>query len=193
MAALATRADLEARLGRALAGTEATRADALLDDASAIVRAYTGQTIDAVADDTVRLKARRGRIRLPQRPVTAVTAVADVDANDVAFYWPGLGEIVALGVNRSGDTPSNTYDVFDVTYSHGYPDVPDVIVGIVCQVVARALTVDPDSTGYQGETIEGYSYTVGAAAAQGAAGLLAGEREVLNLFRRVGGVAALAT
>ena len=56
MADLATADDLEARLGRTLTSTEETRAAAYLAEASALIRRYTGQSFDAVTDDTVILR-----------------------------------------------------------------------------------------------------------------------------------------
>lgn len=44
--ALATQADVEARLGRALTADEATRIPSLLDDASALVIGWTGQDFE---------------------------------------------------------------------------------------------------------------------------------------------------
>lgn len=44
--ALATQADVEARLGRALSGSEASKATSLLDDASALVVGYCRQDFE---------------------------------------------------------------------------------------------------------------------------------------------------
>lgn len=176
--ALASVDDLESRLGRQLDPPEAQRAAALLDDASAAVRAYTGQQISA-AETTQRLRVVNGEIRLPQRPVDEVTAIDDADGNPVAFSW-WFGDRALL----IGPYP----EWVDVTYTHGYVEVPAEIVGLVCNQVARSLGNAPDQTGYTQEQIGQYSYTIGPAAAAGPFGLLNDERAVLDRYRRVGGV-----
>jgi hypothetical protein len=125
---LATIADLEDRLGRSLSTDETARAYALLQDASAKVRAYTGQQITQ-STSTDRIRARNGVARLPQRPVTAVTAVADIAATSLDATWAG-GE--QLGLYFDG--------YVDVTYTHGYATVPDDIVTVVAGVAARSFS-----------------------------------------------------
>lgn len=174
MAALATVAQLEARLGRDIpAGTETTRATALLDDVSAAIRAYTGQ---AFAQDvtTVRLRARGYAVRLAQRAVNDVTAVVDVEGNAVEFTWHA-GSLIKLS-----SLPLDGW--VDVTYDHGDDTVPDAIVAIACQIAGRALGTKADSAGITQETIGSYSYSIGAAAAAGAFGILESEKAILDLF-----------
>ena len=102
MVSLATSADLEARLGRDLTDAEATRVDALLADASAMIRAYTGQTFALVEDDEVTLRGSGGTIRLPQRPVTAVASVVAIggdgapDVTVIDWIWDGV-DLVRVG------------------------------------------------------------------------------------------------
>lgn len=79
-----------------------------------------------------------------------------------------------------------------VTYAHGYDEalyddpIPDSVIGVVCQVAARALDVAGDDATVQSESVGSYSYSMGAAAASGAFGLLLGERQILDRFRRPG-------
>lgn len=125
---LATIADLEDRLGRSFSTDETARAYALLDDASAKVRAYTRQQITE-STSTDRVRTRNGVVRLPQRPVTAVTAVADTLATALDAVWDG-GEQLRL-----------YFDGYvDVTYTHGYATVPDDIVTVVAGVAARSFS-----------------------------------------------------
>ena len=191
MAALATVADLTARLGRSLDETEELRAEALLDGASARVRAYTGQQFEQ-ATTTDRIQVRNGRVRLPQRPVTAVSAIADTDGNDVEFTWhagnyltlSALGSIVRFDLEPySNGGPTWV----DVTYTHGYAAIPDDVVEVVCQMVLRAFGQSPETTGYSSESVDDYSYSIGPAAAAGAVGMLNDERAALDIYRRVGG------
>lgn len=183
MPALASRSDLEARLGRALAGDDATRADALLDDASAAVRAYTGQTFEA-GSSTVRVRARGRSVRLAQRPVTAVSAVKDVDGNDVGFDWYA-GSTFTIDAAPLGGW-------LDVTYDHGGA-IPDVVKAVVCQVAGRAFGSKAEQAGYTSESVGGYSYAVGTAAAAGPLGLLDDERRALDPYRVVGTSAVLGS
>lgn len=177
MADLATVADLEARLGRDLSATEIARAEALLAGASARVRVYTGQQFEQ-ATTTDRLRVRAGRIRLPQRPVTAVSAIADVDGNVIDFSWYSGALISGLGVRR---------EWVDVTYTHGYVVIPDDVVEVVCQIALRAFGTPAESSGITQESIGSYSYSVGPVAAAGAVGLLNEERSALDPYRRIGG------
>lgn len=201
LVSLANVDDLETRLGRTLTAAEGPRAEALLEDASAAVRGYTGQQItrpDPADDDTrtatARLKVVGGTVRLPQRPVNDVTSVKDTNGNDVLFTWYA-GDVVQVASNVP-DTWAwvpwlNGIAYVDVTYAPGYEEVPGDIVAVVCQVAARALGQPPDDSGKTSETIAGYSYTVGTAAASGAVGLLPDEKAVLDRYKRPAGMASI--
>lgn len=195
--ALATLDDFEARLGRAVTAAEEDRATALLEDASAAVQAYTGQAIATTEYTTFRIQARNGTLRLPQSPVTEVVAVTDVDGNEIDFTWDH-GQVVNLsglgyGLNGFEVEPfRNRRPFVDVTYTAGYDTVPGDIVAVVCQMAMRAFGITPTNAGMQSESIAGYSYSIGSAAASGAVGLLPVEREVLDRYRVVGGTAYMA-
>lgn len=195
MAALATVDDLEVRLGRTLSDTEADQAEALLDDASAAVRAYIGQSVNT-AEQTTRLRVRNGAVRLPRTPVTDVESVTDVDGNDIDFTWDA-GQVVTLGRSFTDgwsiEPTRSAYTWVDVTYTAGWTSVPADLVAVVCQIAGRALGRPADSTGMTSESIAGYSYSVGAAAAAGPLGLLSDERAVLDRYRRPGSSAFLAS
>lgn len=188
MASLATTDDLSFRIGDI---SDEVRAQALLDDVSAVVRAYTGQTF-TLETTTDRLRARNGMVRLPQRPVTAVTTIADVDGGEVVFTWDA-GDVVSL----SGLDNSRSFEVFqfanrapyvDATYTHGYETVPADIVAVVCQIAGRSYGRSSEASAVTQESIAGYSYSIGSAGAAGPMGMLADERRVLDLYRRPLGV-----
>jgi hypothetical protein len=188
---LATATDLSDRLGRDLTDSELGRVDALLRDASAAVRRYTGQDITE-ATSTTSVRVRGGWLRLPQRPVTAVTTVESATGDSVVFDWGG-GEEVWVGATTTWDPatliwPSRLPTRVSVTYTHGYAEIPDDIVAVVCAVALRAVGVDPTDTKYQSEGIASYNYTLGAAAAAGALGSLPAERSILDAYRRPVGV-----
>lgn len=189
MAALATEADLEARLGRSLTAEELTQAIALLDDASATVRVYTGRNFEA-AEVTQRLRVVDGKVRLPQSPVTAVESVESVEGTAVDFTWHhGSTIYLNAGVldawEYEGRTRTPTY--VDVTYTAGSATIPDAIVAVVCSIAKRALEVPAASSGLTSESVGNYSYSVGPVAASGGAGLLNAEKAILDRFTRVGG------
>ncbi len=188
MTALATLDDLEVRLGTAPADED--RAAAVLDDVSATIRAYTGQEFTLVTDDEVRLRVRGGSVRLPQRPVVDVTSVLSTEATELVFQWDS-GEVVHLAgfmqaaIYSFEVEPFRTSDPWvDVTYSHGYETVPADVVSVACQMAGRAYGRTSDTSGVTQESIAGYSYSVGAAAAAGPMGMLADERRILDLYRR---------
>jgi hypothetical protein len=189
VANLAERSDVEVRLGRQATEAEASRILALLEDASATVRLYTGRNF-AAGTSTVRRRAKNGVIRIGERPVTAVTAVENVDGDAVSFEWDGLDVVKvwpAAGLDWfEREWTSDPAGVYDVTYTAGSNSVPDPIKAVVCQIVGRALGLPPDESGKQSENIAGYGYSNGVAAAAGAAGMLNSERAVLDRYRRVG-------
>jgi hypothetical protein len=152
----------------------------VLADASAAVRAYTGQTISA-ATTTARTRVRWGEARLSQRPVTTVDEAAAVDGTVLTGWeWDGLDRLTGL-----------TDDVVDITYTHGWEPVPDDVIGVVCAIAARSLPGDADP-GIVSEAIAGYSYTRGSVTAAGPWGMFTQEQQILDRYRRPGGTARLA-
>jgi hypothetical protein len=184
MAALATVSQLQARLSTDIA--DVNRANQLLADASAAVRSYTGQQFTQ-ATTTDRFKVKRGKVKLPQRPVTAVTAVEDINGNTLLFEWLGSDRVrVQPNLDTFSFVPwQNGVEYVDVTYTHGYATVPDDIVMVVCQIAGRAYGTSADQSATSSESIGSYSYSTGGAAASGAAGMLAGERAILDRYRRM--------
>jgi hypothetical protein len=184
MAALATTADVAARLGRTLTAGEETRLAAILDDVSATIRAYCGVPFaSTVAIE--RLRPKDGRVLLSRRP-SAITAVETIDGDAISYTWSG-GRDVTVGTDLSRfDLEPLASPLVDVTYTHGSNTVPAAVVAVACQMAARSFGRPADSTGVVQESIAGYSYSVGAAAAAGPAGMLADERTILDRYRPVG-------
>lgn len=194
--AFANTDDLEARLGRDLTDSELTRAAALLDDVTAAVVNYTGQTFD-VETSTTRLKVKYGVVRLPQRPVVSVDEVKNVDGADVTYTWdtrdridlPGCGNALNAWEIEPYRTAPN---YVDVTYEHGYATIPADIVGIVCTIVLRNLGQDPTEGATVSETVDGYTYRLNSVTGAGAFGILGSEKDALDRYRRQGGTMTLA-
>lgn len=177
---LATDSDLEARLGRSLTSEEAERVDALLVDVSGSVQIHTGQRFER-ADYTFRSRVKRGFVRLPQRPVHSVDTVTDRFENDVEYEWDGMDRVYVTRLCPTGLAP---LQIVDVTYDAGPDEVPEAIVGVVCNIALRTLGVDPTGTGISQESIDGYAYTIGSVGGAGAYGVLPAEAGVLASFRR---------
>lgn len=208
MADLATVADLEARLGRSLTVDEAARAAALLKDASAKVREFTGQTFTAVAGDVIVLRPVGVLLRLPQRPVTAVTAVAAVAPDGVAtapmsgWSWDGRDKVDLTYATWSADFTAPAWrdrmapDAYQVTYDHGDPTAPDIVVATVCAMVMRTLLSPSMTPGMAGERIGAYSYQLqqGASATGASVTMTADDEKDLRRYgpRRAGTIAVEA-
>ena len=200
MAALASKADLAARLGRDITCEEDARLDALLADASALVRAYTGQDFAETADAEVTLRAQGGMIRLPQRPVTAVSSVVAIGwqgVPDIAladWWWDGLDQIRIGAGNYVINLPETWWDdedgypgTFRVTYSYGYAAPPADVVAVVCGMVLRTLTAPTAAGGVTSETIGPYSYRLESAGIGTSVSLGDVERKTLARYRRTAG------
>ena len=197
MTALATPQDLEARLGRPLTAVEAARAPALLDDASALIRAYTGQAFGLVVDDEVVLRVQAGIVRLPQRPIAAVSAVVAIggagmpDITVVDYVFDGVDQVRLGGGAAVINLPEIWWDdedgypgTYRVTYSHGYATSPADVVAVACAMVLRTLTAPTAQGGITSETIGSYSYNLKAADTGVAVSLGQPERQALARYRR---------
>ncbi|MGW0933656.1 hypothetical protein [Streptomyces sp. NPDC002666] len=147
---------------------EAARASAMLADASALVRDFTRQELTAVTDDVIVLRPIGVLVRLPQRPVTAVTSVAAVgrDGSTVGalsgWVWDGRDKLDLSCATASGSWPLNWHgpgpDTYQVTYDHGYDPVPPGVVAVVCAMVLRTLLSPSLTAGMVAERIGSYNY-----------------------------------
>lgn len=174
--ALATTNQVVARMAVTPDTYGLARIGALVEDASNAVRARAGISFtQATTTDT--LFVDDGRIRLPERPVSAVTLVTDTDGHSVPFYWKGTDRVLV----------AEHLEQVVVTYTHGYATIPPEIVAVVCQIAARAYGVPSERSGITQETTGPFSYTMGGAAAAGGLGMLPAEQEVVDRYRRVGG------
>lgn len=182
MTALADIDDLAARLPAGTI-TEPDRATQLLADVSAAVRRYTGQTFTEETT-TERLKVRKNKVRLPQRPVTAVNTVKDLNAVDVPYVLVNsVLELDTAVIDTWAWEPRRTgLGYVDVDYDHGYSTLPDDLVGFVCQVAGRAYATPGTDGGVSQESLGAYSYQIGSAAAAGVIGFLPAERAWLDQF-----------
>lgn len=172
MAALATVADVEARLGRELSEAETTRMEALLDDASAAIRAYTGQSFerDEITRTFVYADAMR-RVKIRGRGVSDVAFENEegdaVGSEQIAVDWWEVDEIGPL----------------TLTYEAGFDAVPDLVIAVCCQMAARAFGATPEAAGIQMETTGPFTVQYGQAGASGGVGMLPAERDALAPYK----------
>lgn len=180
--------DLEERLGRELTAAEKPRATALLRDASAAVRAATGQQF-TLGSSTWRTQVRGRDLLLAQRPVLEVVSVTRVaDSSSVGFTWDGL-QTLCLGSPSSYDTFERDYAptfVVDVEYSHGYDTIPDAVVAVTVDASLRAFSVPVEDAGVSQTSLGSYSESRSVTsqewAAAGAVTILDAEVDLLAPF-----------
>ena len=184
--ALATVEQLQTGLGHTV---DAPRATALLERASAIVRGYTGQYFSRVEDDVVTLTVNRGEVTLPQRPAEKPTLISRADGTGIypegSWYWGGVGIVEFGSPSWLANGPSRTRSpqAVTVTYTHGFEEIPDDVVAVVCQMVGRVLD-GSDTPGLRSESIDDYQYQMGGNIVSGAIALVPAEKEALDRYRR---------
>lgn len=189
---LATVADLAALLGRTFTPEQELQAQALLDQASSVVRSYMRLDVTrATTTDTFAVRpadrqyldapfeTRRGQVTLPQRPIEDVSAVV---VNGAATDdWELDGDRLLL---RSAPWQGRT--TATVTYTHGWDPVPGDITAIVMQAVNRVL-VNPSQI--RSHTVGGEATTYLIPTTGEALGVLLSrtEQRVLDRYRRTSG------
>lgn len=195
-APLASVTDIEDRLGRTLDVSESARVTALIGDAGVKVRNYTRQDFDHVVGDVVTLRPVADVLRLPQRPVLNVTEVASIGRDGgttvlTGWAWDGSDKVRITGHSIVGILDpwwpwSGGPSSFRVTYDHGYVDIPDAVVAVVCSMVIRVLESPSAAEGMIGERIGTYSYQMqqGSGAAGATARLTSADKEDLKPYRR---------
>lgn len=178
MAALATTTDVETRLGRSLTESETAKAEALLEDASALVVGYTGQQF-LPGESYNLLQVKQGKkIRLTQRPVTDVLAITTTDGDDVTWTWDGFQTIVIDSVFVCNG------DRLVVAYEHGNETVPRDIVAVVASMVARTISIPTEAAaGVTQQTVGPFSVTYAAWAVGGQVMIAPAEQITLNRYR----------
>lgn len=165
----ASAADLRAQMTRDLTADEQLHVDRLLAGASHLIRMTTGyQQITRVNDDTVTLRGSSTMIlRLPQRPVRDVTAVAGLTAEK--WRWDG-GELLTRVDGYCWDGPVT------VTYSHGFDpeDVAYQVASLVACDAVKRLLLNPEMI--RQRSIDDYSETL----ADARVSLMPGEQDTIR-------------
>ena len=195
MDALATVDDVRVRLSTPLTNNDLVRVAALIDDASSATRQVARQWISRITTTgrhPITIMDGCLIVRLPQRPVNAITSVIDEDGKSIDYVWDGF-DVLALSSHTGFVSPfisswvARRLGSAIVTYDHGYDDTndPNDVLGTIRGVIAggivsRAFGTGSDQQGKTAESIGTYSYTIGASAAQGAYGLLSSEVEAIE-------------
>ena len=171
--ALATIADVEARLGRTLTAGETSKANAYLTDASALFIQRAIQKFE-VGESTVRLYPKDGVVRLTQRPVIEVISVKDIDGVEIDYTWDGRQSLYDLGDFRG----------VTVNYEHGSANIPDDVVAVVAGMVARTLSISPDAaTGVTQQSVGPFSQTYATWAVGAQVMMSPAEMKVADYYR----------
>lgn len=179
---LATAADL-AELGYA------GLTDGMITRASVRIRGFTRQDISRVVDDVVTLPAN-DPLKLPQRPVVAVSLVEQLFRDDTAVTLPAIS--YELRNNRLYGIGCRDYWPYlglpvwvRITYTHGDDPVRPEILDILGQVATR-LTAESSAdmaggvAGAKSEAIDDYRIEYDPDLRDSGADLLDGEKAALN-------------
>jgi hypothetical protein len=171
--ALATISDVEARLGRPLTVAETAKADAWLNDASALFVQRAIQQFE-VGESTVRLFPKDNIVRLVQRPVMSIVSVEDINGAPVDFTWDGFQSLYDLGTTLP----------LKVTYEHGSDIIPEAVVAVVAGMVARTLSISGDAVaGVTQQTVGPFSQSYASWAVGGQIMLSPAEAQVADSYR----------
>lgn len=186
MAQFATAVELGQRLGITLDGDETTRATALLTLASGLIQDETGQSIEQATETVTRPGVWGTRLRLLERPVTAVSSVKIDGVALAADDWYLDGDELVRGGGWGGPEA----DVA-IGYTHGYAsaDVPTAVKTTCLEVVARVWT-NPASVQAESYGLEQITY--GDYRSRGGMLLTEAEAKVVNdAIRRTEGSTVL--
>lgn len=135
-----------------------TSAVFLLSVASGMIRSHLGQTITQVTDDVEYLDPVNGAFAsLAQTPVTVVSKVEVTRDGGLSWVEAPVG---SYSVSRRKGTITAKAGAFRwpwdeeswrVTYTHGFEEVPDEIIGVCCGLAARyystPIAVDMERVG----------------------------------------------
>lgn len=206
---LASPDDIVARLGRNLNQVEMARVDALLRDGSAIIRAYCNKvTFEWYPEDTIIVVSDRGTIVLPWRPVESIASVTAISGlpsiPDIPVTWysfDGIDTLIVPGPRDSGviNLPEYWYETswwsnsFQVTGAHGYEDIPDEAVAVLCTAIISELSTPTMSATLASESIGPYSYSMRRTSGAGLKAALedAGMKSVLYEYHKSQGTLAV--
>ena len=138
-----------------------------LNRAAIRVRGWLRQRI-TMAQSTIN--ASGPIVRLPQRPVVSVDAVT-LDGAAIDYTL------------KAGVVTVDTGEEFQITYTHGFAEVPDEILELVCQIASRMADAPKElQQGVQQATNGPFTVGYGMDAWKAQSGLTAGEKATLRRY-----------
>lgn len=138
--------DLQAFTGQTLVTATATQA---LYVATTVIQSYCNQQIFPTANDVIVCDPLPSvSVRLPERPVTAVTQIRTFDDDTAAWHvedittwrWKRYGWLYATKRFDAKMWPYLNRDSVEVTYSHGYTTLPDSAINVCTTLAARLIS-----------------------------------------------------
>lgn len=156
------------------------RSEPLLRGAVSAIRRYCRWHVSPERAETVILDGRGGNMqRLPSGHVVDVATVKDGDTVLVFktdYRWTQAGLL-----SRSHGTWSPHFRDVEVTMSHGYGDVPD-LVGLVHSVVSRAMASPLGATREQAGAMA-VTWATTAPGVSGGLALMTNEMQILSSYK----------
>jgi hypothetical protein len=161
MRVLATLEDVYTELGVSPVDPTNAKALAKLEEASDVVRRYTGQLFDFIEDDVVYLHGSGTRsLQLPQCPVYEVSLVENLDETGTVVTNPStfrfrVDASAGLMYRQDDDWTVGNMN-WRVTYTHGYlvpgqtytglltvEELPPSVRKAVTEIAAQLVVLDP--------------------------------------------------
>lgn len=184
--------EMENELGVTFTAAQQRRALRRLEDATAAIQRFTGQTIGRVTSDSITMSGNWGpKLVLPQRPVVSVTSVTidgDAFTNGSDYTFDGIDTLWRGSTSWIDDTVWSDTTLHwggpqtsvAIVYTHGQDPVDNDIRGIC---LAAAMRGWGNPTGVAAETVMGYSVTYGQSAVSGPVVLSSAEKASLRRLR----------
>jgi hypothetical protein len=176
--AFASVSDLATHLRTDLSAEDTATATQALDLATAFIKTYCGQELEAVDNRVQVFRAQRctRTLILDELPVRAIDSVT-VDAVAFTDYDVDLPAGIITRNDLLGAGSWNDFEKMIVTYDSGYSTIPTALKAICLQLAARNMAAP---TAFASEAVGNYSRT---SARDSEGGLTMAERRVLDRFR----------
>ena len=172
-----------------------------IDEATAAIQNYCHQELEYAANDVLTLDCPGGsKIFLPELPVISVSTVVENEVTLTVTTDYKLGQFGIL--YRVGRSWAAGVQNVVVTYSHGYADIPDDILGVCTRAASRIYQAGlraKEQNGIVGvanmalgDYQVGYASEAGGGIGEGVMGvsaarmLLLSEKDILNRYRHIG-------
>ncbi len=169
MANFATAADVATYLRTSFDAADTASVNQVLDGATAIIRGYTGQYIEAQTALTETFEANRGTYVVKERPITTLTHVKE---DGVLLVLDTDYRVdMAAGIVQRIDYNWKMDSIIEIKYNSGYATIPNDI-RLVCIEVAKRAFENP--AGIQREDLNTASQWLG---------LTEQNKAVLNYYR----------